>query len=30
MDDDKFWKNGLPDWKVLKDFLCREGPVTKL
>ena len=30
MDDDKFWKNGLPDWKVLKDFLSREGPVTKL
>ena len=28
--DEKFWvKEGVPDWKLLKDFLTREGPVTK-
>ena len=30
LDDDKFWrKDGLPDWKMLKDFQSREGEVTK-
>lgn len=30
LDDDKFFgKDGLPDWKMLKEFLSREGPVTK-
>lgn len=30
LDDDKLWsKAGVPNWKMLKDFLSREGPVTK-
>lgn len=30
LDDAKFWpKDGLPNWKMFRDFLCREGPVTK-
>lgn len=28
-DDVLFSKNGNPNWKVLKEFQCREGPVTK-
>jgi hypothetical protein len=28
--NDKLWlKNDLPDWKLLRDFLSREGPVSK-
>lgn len=28
--DDKLFNNGKePNWKVLKELLCREGPVTK-
>lgn len=30
LDDAKFWvKEGVPNWKMLREFLCREGPVTK-
>ena len=30
IDDSLLWKeDGLPDWKLLKDFLLREGPLTK-
>lgn len=30
IDDKKLWKKeGIPDWKMLKDYLCREGLVTK-
>lgn len=24
-----FGENDLPDWRLLKDFLAREGPITK-
>lgn len=28
--DDQFWpKKDLPDWKLLKEFLIREGPIPK-
>lgn len=30
MDDSSLWdSNGLPNWKIIKDFLTREGPITK-
>lgn len=29
LDDSKLWKDDKPDWKMLKEFLCREGPVSK-
>jgi hypothetical protein len=29
LEDSKLWKDDKPDWKMLKEFLCREGPVTK-
>jgi len=27
--DDILWSGDLPNWRVLKDYLAREGPVTK-
>ena len=28
--DNKLWgENELPDWRLLKDFLAREGPILK-
>jgi hypothetical protein len=27
--DNILFKDGKPDWEILKDFLAREGPVTK-
>ena len=28
--DEQFWPDGeLPDWKVLKDFMTREGKISK-
>lgn len=27
VDTDLFGENDLPDWKLLKDFLAREGPI---
>ena len=30
LDDDQFWPDGeLPDWRVLKDFMTREGKISK-
>ena len=30
LEDSKLWKeDGLPNWKLLKNFLAREGPITK-
>ena len=30
LEDDVFWPDGeLPDWKVLKDFMTREGKISK-
>jgi hypothetical protein len=29
MSDEQLFKNGLPQWRVLKEFLMREGPLTK-
>lgn len=29
MSDSQLFKNDIPDWKLLKDFMQREGPVTK-
>lgn len=30
LEDSKLWNDdGLPNWKLIKDFLIREGPVTK-
>lgn len=30
MSDNSLWdSNGLPNWKIIKDFLTREGPITK-
>ena len=25
-----FDENDIPDWKVLKDYMAREGPITKV
>ena len=27
--DDVLWSGDLPNWRVLKDYLAREGPLTK-
>ena len=27
--DDALWHGDLPNWRVLKDYLAREGPLTK-
>ena len=30
MEDSSIWdSNGLPNWRIIKDFLTREGPMTK-
>lgn len=30
LDDSQLWSDGdKPNWKLLKDFLAREGPITK-
>jgi len=30
MQDSSLWgENGLPDWRLLKEFLAREGPIMK-
>lgn len=29
LDDSKLWLDDKPDWKMLKEFLCREGPISK-
>ena len=30
MEDSAIWgDNDLPNWRVIKDFLTREGPITK-
>lgn len=30
LNDEQLWpKDDLPDWKLVKDFLSREGPISK-
>lgn len=30
VEDNKLWNDqDLPDWRLLKDFLAREGPISK-
>ena len=30
LEDSELWgENDLPDWRLLKDFLGREGPISK-
>ena len=26
--DDVLWSGELPNWRVIKDYLAREGPIT--
>jgi hypothetical protein len=30
LDDDVLFKNNIPDWRLMKELLSREGPVTKV
>ena len=27
--DDALWSGDLPNWRLLKDYLAREGPISK-
>ena len=27
--DDMLWSGEVPNWRLLKDYLAREGPLTK-
>ena len=29
VEDSQLWDGDLPNWRLLKDFLAREGPITK-